>query len=203
VGTASSGCRRAPSAMPVECQKQCRRGPCRPRRRFPNHLRERLPPRIWAHAIPTPKCSPPTTAISWSSRPRGLCGPAWRDWFSLRMFTSKGRHATNMEPVVSVPRLEGANGYGALADPATMNDWTSRSLSLSVRAGLGSRRGPNRSMSGSNQHLMRINLRRMELSAFIEVPCAHRSKGGDRAARKAPRRKRQCRPRSCFLMVSR
>jgi hypothetical protein len=60
--------------------------------------------------------------------------------------------------------------------------------------------GPNRSMSGSNQHLMRINPRRMERSTFVEVPCARRSKGGDRAARKAPRRKRQCRPRSRFLM---
>ena len=51
-------------------------------------------------------------------------------------------------------------------------------------------------MSGTDQHVMRINLRRMELSAFIEVPWAHRSKGGNRAARKTPRRNRQCRPRS-------
>ena len=31
-------------------------------------------------------------------------------------------------------------------------------------------------MSGSNQHLMRINLRRMELSVFIEVSSTNRSK---------------------------
>jgi len=66
------------------------------------------------------------------------------------MFTSKGRHATNMEPVVGVPHLEGANGSGALADPATMNDWTSRSLSLSVRAASRKSQGLNLSMSGSN-----------------------------------------------------
>ena len=37
--------------------------------------------------------------------------------------------------------------------------------------------GPNRSMSGSNQHLMRINPRRMERSTFVEVPSTHSIKG--------------------------
>src|SRR5216683_4701786 len=74
----------------------------------------------------------------------------------------------------------------AFLGPAETSAWTSPSLSPSVRAGSRKSQGPNLSMSGSNQHLMRINLRRMELSVFIEVPSTNRSKGGDRAARKAP-----------------
>jgi hypothetical protein len=47
-------------------------------------------------------------------------------------------------------------------------------------------------MSGSNQHVMQINLRRMERSGFTELPSTiSKPKGGAvRAARKVPRRKR-------------
>jgi hypothetical protein len=39
--------------------------------------------------------------------------------------------------------------------------------------------GPNVSMSGSNQHVMQINLRRMERSDFTELPSAtSKPKGG-------------------------
>jgi len=101
VGTASSVCRRAPSAMPVECPKQCRRARWRPRPRFPPPLRGRLrrrPPT--AHAIPTPK--PSTAATSGSSRLRGLCGRAWRERFSWARLTALSvPHVASLQTRVS------------------------------------------------------------------------------------------------------
>jgi hypothetical protein len=61
----------------------------------------------------------------------------------------------------------------------------------------------NLSISRANQHVMRINLRRMELSAFIELMSTMSDQKADPSRIRAPPRKRQCRPRSRFLMVSR
>jgi hypothetical protein len=49
--------------------------------------------------------------------------------------------------------------------------------SSSPAAGSRKSQGPNRSMNGSNQHLMRINPRRMERSTLVEVPSTHSIKG--------------------------
>ncbi len=58
------------------------------------------------------------------------------------------------------------------ATPKVANGMAGAPASVAVTGRLKSR-GPNRSMSGSNQQLMRINLRRMELSVFIEVLSTH------------------------------
>jgi hypothetical protein len=58
------------------------------------------------------------------------------------------------------------------ATPKVANGMAGAPASVAVTGRLKSR-GPNRSMSGSNQQLMRINLRRMELSAFVEVSPTH------------------------------
>ena len=112
------------------------------------------------------------------------------------------RETRRASAVVRLRRADPAYRCPEVDRAAAMNHWASSSLSPSVRAGSRKSQGPNLSMSGSNQHLMRINLRRMELSVFIEVSSTNRSKGGDRATRKAPRRKGSAVLGPAFLMLS-